>query len=277
MEHLFVTTHQISPDMVEKATDGIITHRKTTKVIYILVFILLGLGLLLSVTNFFNDNSSVIGVILVSVLVLLFIYRNYGKRIGKNLFAALNPRVQFGVLEFSFDDDYFYMRSPVLAVTYTYQSIMEIVETDEMFLLFISKNSTVEIPKNSFSVGNADDFRAFISQKTGLPVTPIKKGKNPFVFAMVAAAAVFVLMIASSIVRPMLPATYTDFIDGSYFSISLPGSFTYNTPESQSFRYYDYKRFLYNRKDPCSPFKGHRRCRGLPGRDSNHLSDAYGL
>ena len=49
-----------------------------------------------------------------------------------------------------------------------YGDIKGIYEDDERFYLFISEQSADIIRKDSFTEGSADDFRAFITEKTGL-------------------------------------------------------------------------------------------------------------
>ena len=56
-----------------------------------------------------------------------------------------------------------------------YSDIKGIYEDDERFYLFISEQSADIIRKDSFTEGGADDFRAFITEKTGLEPVIVTK------------------------------------------------------------------------------------------------------
>ena len=63
----------------------------------------------------------------------------------------------------------------VFETRWQYAQILAIAETKRYFILALSKNHAQAVDKEGVQGGSAEEFRAFITEKTGKPVTYIKK------------------------------------------------------------------------------------------------------
>jgi hypothetical protein len=63
----------------------------------------------------------------------------------------------------------------VTETRWQYAQILAIAETKRYFILALSKNHAQAVDKEGMQGGSAEEFRAFITEKTGKPVTYIKK------------------------------------------------------------------------------------------------------
>ena len=74
-----------------------------------------------------------------------------------------------------FDEDGYTMTTGVTETRWQYAQILAIAETKRYFILALSKNHAQAVDKEGIQGGSAEEFRAFITEKTGKPVTYIKK------------------------------------------------------------------------------------------------------
>ena len=74
-----------------------------------------------------------------------------------------------------FDEDGYTMTTGVTETRWQYAQILAIAETKRYFILALSKNHAQAVDKEGMQGGSAEEFRAFITEKTGKPVTYIKK------------------------------------------------------------------------------------------------------
>ena len=74
-----------------------------------------------------------------------------------------------------FDEDGYTMTTGVTETRWQYAQILAIAETKRYFILALSKNHAQAVNKEGMQGGSAEEFRAFITEKTGKPVTYIKK------------------------------------------------------------------------------------------------------
>lgn len=73
------------------------------------------------------------------------------------------------------DEDGYTMTTGVTETRWQYAQILAIAETKRYFILALSKNHAQAVDKEGMQGGSAEEFRAFITEKTGKPVTYIKK------------------------------------------------------------------------------------------------------
>ena len=57
---------------------------------------------------------------------------------------------------------------------WNYEGIKAIGETNDSFVLMLSKRHTQQFPKAGITSGTPDEFREFLTEKTGLPVRYVK-------------------------------------------------------------------------------------------------------
>ena len=74
-----------------------------------------------------------------------------------------------------FDEDGYTMTTGVTETRWQYAQILAIAETKRYFILALSKNHAQAVNKEGMQGGSTEEFRAFITEKTGKPVTYIKK------------------------------------------------------------------------------------------------------
>ena len=74
-----------------------------------------------------------------------------------------------------FDEDGYTMTTGGTETRWQYAQILAIAETKRYFILALSKNHAQAVDKEGIQGGSAEEFRAFITEKTGKPVTYIKK------------------------------------------------------------------------------------------------------
>ncbi len=99
------------------------------------------------------------------VLVCFLIYR-----IGRPRFIV-NKELESDKLEnnltnkFSFFDKYFEVENPNGKFNYKYSMIYRAFDKEDCFYLYITKENAFLLSKNTFSLGNANDFSSFIKSK----------------------------------------------------------------------------------------------------------------
>ena len=74
------------------------------------------------------------------------------------------------IIEYSFDDEGFTVENKVETGRIKYTALTKLVETNGYFLLYVQKRAAHILPKACFVAGNAEDFAAFLEEKTGKKV-----------------------------------------------------------------------------------------------------------
>lgn len=143
--------------------------------------ILLVFSLLIAVCALCNallmQPGTMVGVLLTCGFISL-LYGLQPRSLAKASWDARNPLLDGAPVTFRFDDTYFYDNHPLTASTADYRTLMDVVETEEYFLLYISKASAYILPKAAFTKGTPEAFRTFIAQKLGRPVTAFSQKKE---------------------------------------------------------------------------------------------------
>ena len=99
--------------------------------------------------------------------------------------AAFRPQIQGWISwrsvkdsardsELRFTDEGIQVSSSAAQGTNLHSKYGKIVETKEYFLLYPQKNLANVLPKADFTVGNPDEFAAFLAEKTGLTVEKLR-------------------------------------------------------------------------------------------------------
>ena len=88
--------------------------------------------------------------------------------------SGLEEAIPDKPMRFTFDDDGFSAWEPSGAGSYRYRALTSVWEDGERCYLFLQGKMQYILQKNAFTQGTSEDFRAFISQKTGKPVEYIQ-------------------------------------------------------------------------------------------------------
>lgn len=116
-----------------------------------------------------------------------------------------------------------------------YSAISDVMESEGLFALYISKGSAVLIPKNAFSEGTVEDFRAFLAEKVGA-VRYVKPPKRRRLLGILLGVVFTVAMIGAVLLRGYLDNRLMDYSSDPY-SIRLPAKFT-QTEDGHDFSAY---------------------------------------
>ncbi len=73
-----------------------------------------------------------------------------------------------------FTPDCYTVVTQAAEVRWNYENIKAVGETSDSFVLMLSKRHTQQFPKAGMTEGTPDEFRAFLTEKTGLPVRFVK-------------------------------------------------------------------------------------------------------
>lgn len=79
-------------------------------------------------------------------------YRSYNRAVGE--------------AEFRFDEDGVHTHSALEDGTVYYGAFVKLLESRDYFFLYVQKNSAFVLPKKDFTIGDPNDFAAFIHEKT---------------------------------------------------------------------------------------------------------------
>ncbi len=113
------------------------------------------------------STTILLGVVLVvgpcSVIKGLFLRRFTARKMQKNM-------TNTGTCRFRFDEDSFQAEQPGVVSSYRYDRIYKACEAPGYFILFLDKTRGSVVDMGGFTKGTADEFRAFLAEKTGKPV-----------------------------------------------------------------------------------------------------------
>lgn len=79
-------------------------------------------------------------------------------------------------VRYDFDDASFASRTPVSEETVRYHAICEVVESDDLYALFVGKRQAHLLSKAGFLTtgGSPEAFRTFIEEKTGKKIRRVR-------------------------------------------------------------------------------------------------------
>ena len=110
---------------------------------------------------------------LIAVLAIIIVVRTEDRLNARAAKARLLPGTEHASTVF--DEDGYTMTTSVTETRWQYAQILAIAETKRYFIFVLSKNHAQAVDKEGMQGGSAEEFRAFITEKTGKPVTYIKK------------------------------------------------------------------------------------------------------
>lgn len=114
-----------------------------------------------------------------------------------------------------------------------YGALMDVMESDGLFALYLNKNSAILVPKAALQEGSVDDFRAFITEKVG-PVRRVKSSKRRLVLGILLGVAFVASMVGAAFLRDYLDTKLTTYSVAPY-SVQLPGEFEQYEDEDYHF------------------------------------------
>ena len=115
-------------------------------------------------------QGSIVLFVVAALLTLLALF--HPQFMAWRIRRAGNKKVQN--VSYSFCDEKLYVKTSVDEGTVHYDAFIKIVENKGYYLLFITKYSAHVLPKCDFTQGEPEEFRAFISEKTGLEIKYVR-------------------------------------------------------------------------------------------------------
>lgn len=170
--------------------------------------------------------------LLIVAATVLFLQVFLPELAGYSIYAAMRK----GALAdtYRFTDEQLQVSSAVSNSTVSYAAIIDAVETDRIFALYINGQSAFLIPKSAIGPEALDQFRAFLEEKLGRPVRRITAtGMRRFVYLGVVLALSAALITGAIFLRNWRNNRPQTFTTGAY-SISLPQYFTEETPDTEN-------------------------------------------
>ncbi len=123
-----------------------------------------------------------------------------------------------------------------------YNAIIDVMESESLFALYISKSSAVLLPKDALCEGTVEDFRAFLTEKVGT-VHYVKPPKRRRLLGILLGVVFAAAMIGAVLLHSYLDNRLVDYRNGSY-SIRLPSKFT-QTEDGYDFSAYTDSVYIY--------------------------------
>lgn len=143
--------------------------RSIRSLIYCILVIGLAFGLL-AVNRFVLDAKTGITLLVVLVLLLVFVFQD---RINGFIAAKrLLPGTE--TVTAVFTQDGFNTTATAGQSIWKYETILQIVETEDYFVLIYSNSHAQMYDKRSLQGGTAQEFKSFLETVTGKTVTKIK-------------------------------------------------------------------------------------------------------
>ena len=113
-------------------------------------------------------STAVISIVFIMVGALL-VFWPFGKDRGKRSWKRYPDKGR--PLRLTFEEDGFFMTTDQVGERLLYSDIRAILENDRVFLLFFDDRTAYILHKDGFLTGDADEFRGFMKQRTGLQIT----------------------------------------------------------------------------------------------------------
>lgn len=79
----------------------------------------------------------------------------------------------FQKVEYQFREDSYIVKTPVSITEYKYDAIEELMESNELFFIFLGKLQVLCMEKNSLVDGQIDEMETFLEKKTNLSVRKV--------------------------------------------------------------------------------------------------------
>ncbi|MGN1081583.1 MAG: YcxB family protein [Acutalibacteraceae bacterium] len=197
---------------------------KALFVLYIIGWVALVIGCPLVI--FFGIDELLYSVSFIGLFYVVW-YMFIDITLGNNSYKGIDKRFHGGSVSYYFNDNDIHICSQFENSSLSYAAVVDVCESDNLFALYTGANAALLIPKGSFVKGSVDDFRNFISMKTGKPVTTIKYKKNTGkkVLGIAGAIAVYAVAVIGGIAaRQAVLEKEKTFTSGDY-SITLTAEF----------------------------------------------------
>jgi len=142
--------------------------KKHSKKSHIFGWIVAVLGIILSFLGdgdvFVVTFKDIVTYLVVAVIILALVFED--KLNGYIAFKRNMKRLNKSVTVFN--DDGYYSETELGNTQWKYENINMAVEADDYFVFIFDASHAQLYDKNSISGGSADEFRAFIEEKTGI-------------------------------------------------------------------------------------------------------------
>lgn len=148
--------------------------KKHSRRVHIFGWCVVVLGILMIALSLTNQEpwslpNTITGAAVLVLLIVLFRENQLNAWISRR---NLLPGTEHAVSVFGPEG---YMSTTAAAVSeFHYDAIQCVCETPDHFVLFLGKRHGQLFDKHSLTGGTIDEFRAFITEKTGKPITHIK-------------------------------------------------------------------------------------------------------
>ena len=148
--------------------------KKRSRRVHIFAGIVLVCGLFLGVGRILSDGAlrwrSFITLFSSMLLILISLFEDrLNGWVGRR---SLLPGMEHASTTFL--EDCYILRTSVTESKFSYTQILAIAETQRYFVLALSKNQAQTFDKESMGGGSVENFRAFLTEKTGMPIQLVK-------------------------------------------------------------------------------------------------------
>lgn len=113
------------------------------------------------------------------ILLIVGLFMMYSKSTARKIVKGQtqtlikNMKEPFEKVDYQFFDDYYIVETSVSKTEYKYESVMGLVDTEKIFILFTSKVTFMCFDKKGFNESEIDDFKNFIERKTNLKINKV--------------------------------------------------------------------------------------------------------
>ena len=201
-----------------------------------LIYILTGIGGLIIDYGYLRIAKSFLWIICGSVILGVRFF--YPFILGRKIKKASEKKFSSVMPTYYFNEEDIHIVSELENSSVSYAAIKEIVETENVFMLFVNKNTAFCIPKNCIE-NLTCDARDFFERKIGKPVIKqktITKGK-----ALLRSIAVFLaasVFIASYSTYQEIKMSKPEKFEFENYSVTLDGHFYDDYEEDDYFAIY---------------------------------------
>lgn len=165
MDKLFVNKTTYSQ---ETYIDFLKFHNKKFNLSYIMYTMFWSFMFLLCIILSFSSNMRLQGVLITIILVIFIIYRFARPKMIVEKEMSSEKISTNNTNTFTFYNNIISISNKNGKFSYKYFMFRKIFETSDFFYLYVSKENAFLINKNSFSLGNAEDFAIFLKRKCPL-------------------------------------------------------------------------------------------------------------
>ena len=148
--------------------------KKRSRRVHIFAGIVLACGLFWGIGRIISDGAlrwrSFITLLSSLLLILISLFEDrLNAWVGRR---SLLPGMEHA--DTTFMEDGYILKTSVTESRFSYTQILAIAETQRYFVFALSKNQAQTFDKESMSGGSLDDFRAFLTEKTGKSISFVK-------------------------------------------------------------------------------------------------------